>query len=64
MTAREQQVLKAIEKAGGRASSAIIGRQMGISSDYAEQLCRDLVWQGKILRKGRHFMTRMTKSRA
>jgi len=58
VTTREQQVLKAISKAGGSASPATIGREMGISPDYAEQICRDLVWHTKLFRKGRHFTTR------
>ena len=58
MSDREQQVLKAIENAGGSASAVKIGREMGISSDYAEQICRDLVWHGKVVAKGRHFVMR------
>lgn len=61
MTSREQQALKAINRAGGTGSTATIGRDMGISPDYAEQICRDLVWQGKVFRKGRHYTVGMAK---
>ena len=58
MTDREQQVLAVIESAGGTASAVAIGCETGISPDYAEQICRDLVWRGKLYRKGRHFVFR------
>lgn len=58
MTDREQQVLNTIRKAGGTASASTIGRETGISSDYAEQLCRDLVWQGRVIARGRRFVVK------
>ncbi len=61
MTAREQEVMKIIEESGGSASPTAIGREMGVSPDYAEQLCRHLVWLTKLYRRGRHFEVRTTK---
>ena len=58
MTDREQQVVSVIKKAGGSASPTAIGREMGVSPDYAQQLCRHLVWHGKLFAKGRHFEIR------
>ena len=58
MSDREQQVLMAIQKAGGSASPATIGGEMGISPGYAEQICGDLVWHGKLFREGRRFVIR------
>lgn len=52
MTSREKEVIKAIKSLGGTAHPTKIGKQLGISGDYAEQICRDLVWAGYIIKKG------------
>jgi len=55
MTTREKEVLAIVEKLGGVAHPTRIGKEMGISSDYAEQLCRDMVWYGYFLKKGLRY---------
>ena len=57
MTSREKEVMKAIESLGGEAHPTKIGKVLGISGDYAEQLCRDLVWAGYLVRKGLKYAT-------
>ena len=52
MTSREKEVIKAIKSVGGTAHPTKIGKALGISGDYAEQICRDLVWAGYLLKKG------------
>jgi len=52
MTSREKEVIKAIQSLGGEAHPNKIGGRLGISGDYAEQICRDLVWAGSIIKKG------------
>lgn len=56
MTARENEIFEAVKRLGGIAHPTKIGKEMGISPDYAEQLCRDMVWQGKFVKKGLKFM--------
>ncbi len=55
MTSREKEVMKAITSLGGEAHPTKIGKVLGISGDYAEQLCRDLVWSGYIIKKGLRY---------
>ena len=55
MTSREKEVMKAIESLGGEAHPTKIGKVLGISGDYAEQLCRDLVWSGYIIKNGLRY---------
>lgn len=55
MTSREKEVLEAIERLGGEAHPTKIGGEMGITGDYAEQLCRDLVWMGYLVKKGLRY---------
>lgn len=55
MTSREKEVISAIKSLGGEAHPTKIGKAMGISGDYAEQLCRDLVWMGVLVKKGLRF---------
>ena len=52
LTKREKEVLAVLEELGGEAHPTKIGVMMGISGDYAEQLCRDMVWYGYFLKKG------------
>ena len=52
MTTREKEVIKAITSLGGIAHPTKIGGELGISGDYAEQICRDLVWAGYLIKKG------------
>ncbi len=55
MTSREKEVVKALESFGGEAHPTKIGKAMGISGDYAEQLCRDLVWAGYLTKNGLRY---------
>ena len=55
MTSREKEVMKAITSLGGEAHPTKIGKVLGISGDYAEQLCRDLVWSGYIIKNGLRY---------
>lgn len=55
MTTREKEVIKAIRSLGGEAHPTKIGKALGISGDYAEQLCRDLVWAGYLVKKGLRY---------
>ncbi len=52
MTSREKEIIKAIKSLGGQAHPTKIGKALGISGDYAEQLCRDLAWAGYLIKKG------------
>lgn len=61
MTAREKEILELLKKLGGIAHSTKIGSEMGISADYAEQLCRDMVWQGKFIKQGLKFKIKAGK---
>ena len=56
MTAREKEICEAVKRLGGVAHPTRIGKEMGISPDYAEQLCRDMVWKGEFIKKGLKFM--------
>lgn len=55
MTAREKEIFEVVKTLGGIAHPTKIGREMGISPDYAEQLCRDMVWQGRFIKQGLKF---------
>ncbi len=55
MTAREKEVFEAVKKLGGIAHPTKIGKEMGISADYAEQLCRDMVWKCEFVKQGLKF---------
>ena len=55
MTSREKEIVKVLESFGGEAHPTKIGKAMGISGDYAEQLCRDLVWAGRLIKKGLRY---------
>ena len=55
MTSREKEIIKAIKSLGGEAHPTKIGKALGISGDYAEQLCRDLVWAGRLIKKGLRY---------
>ncbi|MDO9585286.1 MAG: hypothetical protein Q7I93_02245 [Syntrophales bacterium] len=55
MTTREKEIFEAVKRLGGSARPTKIGREMGISPDYSEQLCRDMVWQGKFIKQGLKF---------
>ncbi len=52
MTSRGKETIKAIKDLGGTAHPTKIGKALGISGDYAEQLCRYLVWAGYLIKKG------------
>ncbi|MBU2577515.1 hypothetical protein KKA69_01645 [Patescibacteria group bacterium] len=61
MTTRERQILEAIKELGGKAHPTTVGRKVGISSDYAEQLCRDLVYLGYLEKIGLHYKIKKEK---
>ena len=52
MTSREKEVVRIIREYGAHTHPTKIGKAMGVSGDYAEQICRDLVWQGYLAKKG------------
>lgn len=52
LTTREKEILQIVTDLGGVARPTRIGEAMGISGDYAEQLCRDMVWYGYFIKKG------------
>ncbi len=52
MTSREKEVVAIINEYGGPTHPTKIGKTMGVSGDYAEQICRDLVWNGFLFKKG------------
>ena len=53
MTSREKEVISVIKSLGGIAAHPTkIGKAMGITGDYAEQICRDLVWAGYLVKNG------------
>jgi len=52
MTSREKEIVSVIKNLGGIAHPTKIGMVMGITGDYAEQICRDLVWAGYLIKKG------------
>lgn len=51
MTKREREILKVVKELG-TAHPSEISQMMGISAGYAEQLCRDMVWQRTLIQKG------------
>ena len=51
MTKREREIFDIVNELG-KARPKRISEKMGISPDYAEQLCRDMVWMGYFLKKG------------
>lgn len=63
MTTREKQVTAAIAALGGIAHPTAIGKELGISGDYAEQICRDLVWRGVLEKVGLKFKLLAPKER-
>jgi len=58
MTAREKEIFEMVKRLGGIAHPTRIGKEMGVSADYAEQLCRDMVWKGKFAKQGLKFKVR------
>ena len=52
MTSREKEIVTVIKAYGGPTHPTKIGKAMGVSGDYAEQIWRDLVWQGYLVKKG------------
>ena len=54
MTKREKEIFNIVKELGV-AHPREIGIRMGISPDYAEQICRDMVWMKLFLKKGLKF---------
>jgi len=54
MTSREKEIFNIVKELGV-AHPRKIGKRMGISADYAEQLCRDMVWLKHFVKKGLRF---------
>jgi len=52
MTFREKEIHGALKKLGGEAHPKFIGEEMGISRDYAEVLCREMVFRKHFVKKG------------
>ena len=52
---REKETLEVIKSLGGVVHPTKIGRAMGISGDYAEQICDYLVWKKYLVRQGLKF---------
>ncbi len=55
MTSREKEVIRAIKSLGGEAHPTKIGKALGITGDYAEQICRDLVWSGYLVKNSLRY---------
>ncbi|MFQ5841332.1 MAG: hypothetical protein ACE5I8_02745 [Thermodesulfobacteriota bacterium] len=55
MTKRENEIFETLKRLGGEARPTEIGKDMGISADYAEQLCRDMVWMGHFIKHGLRY---------
>ena len=55
MTTREMEIIRAVKNLGGIAHPTAIGKKVGISTDYAEQICRDLIWMGCLVKEGLKF---------
>ena len=55
MTPREKEACQVIRKLGGKAHPTAIGKLMGVSGDYAEQIRRDLVWHKALVKEGLKF---------
>ena len=52
---REREVLDVIKGLGGVAHPTLIGKAMGVTGDYAEQMCDYLAWKKYLLRQGLKF---------
>ena len=52
---REREVLDVIKDLGGTAHPTNVGKAMGITGDYAEQMCDYLVWKKYLTRQGLKF---------
>ena len=52
---RERETLETISQLGGLAHPTRVGQAMGISADYAEQICDYLVWKKFLVRQGLKF---------
>ena len=52
---RERETLEVIRRLGGVAHPTKIGQAMGISADYAEQICDYLVWKKCLARRALRF---------
>ncbi len=55
MTGREKEIFNVVKELGGSAHPTRMAHVMGISSDYATQLSRDMVWMGYFKKKGLHY---------
>lgn len=54
MTKREREIFQIVRQLG-RAHPRDISERMGISPDYAEQLCRDMVWLRYFIKRGQFY---------
>ena len=52
---REKEVLEVIKDLGGVAHPTSIGKAMGVTGDYAEQMCDYLTWKKYVVRQGLKF---------
>ena len=57
MTKREREIFQVVKELG-KACPRDISERVGISPDYAEQLCRDMVWLRHFIKKGLFYETR------
>lgn len=48
----ERQALEAIAEARGRTGKTVVGRSMGVSSLYADKLCKELAGKGLLRERG------------
>ena len=52
---REKEVLEIIKSMGGVAHPTHIGKAMGVTGDYAEQMCDYLTYKRYVVRQGLRF---------
>ena len=54
MTFREREIFSVVKELK-KAHPTAIGKRMGISADYAIQLCRDMIWAKYFVQKGLYY---------
>ena len=52
---RERETLDVIKGLGGVAHPTVIGKAMGVTGDYAEQICDYLTYKRYVVRQGLRF---------
>lgn len=58
MTFREREIYEALKKLKGEAHPKFIAGELGVSRDYAEILCREMVFRKHFIKKGLKYAIR------